>query len=352
MTTTELRIDGCRKNIEKAQRTLDNKIKLLAKKAQKCNKVGIDNPETFDKFNPSRTSDQYWAHCDWSTTLEDIQNLNKKIEGYKERLVFWKQKKQAEEDKANVPMIPSVEAFLSDWRVKAEEYFRADVIKFKDWSREHKKYRENQLKELIEIYGEYEVKLARKKSPELMSEMKKRNVDENYQGRYIRNNFSSMTPRYASLTPAVFDKTLKKELDTEVIQKRIDLYYRCSAVVGVITDATGLTTGDNGCINGFIIGEDGKAKVETIYAGGYNIQCIHFRTLVTAINDKAEPQAQQASSKAGEKSKPEKNSEYKGKSLQELKEMAEQLEIVPKEYSDEKIFRMRLIMAIKSKKGE
>lgn len=69
----------------------------------------------------------------------------------------------------------------------------------------------------------------------------------------------------------------------EVISKRIDLYKRCSEIVGIITDASGLRTGNNGSINGFVLGEKGKAYVETIYAGGYNIQVLHYRVLVKAV---------------------------------------------------------------------
>ena len=78
----------------------------------------------------------------------------------------------------------------------------------------------------------------------------------------------------------------------EVNGKRIDLFKRCSAVVGVITDATNLSVGQNLSLNGFIVGENGKARVETIMAGGYNQdtivnvnrgQCLHYRVLVIKI---------------------------------------------------------------------
>ena len=38
-----------------------------------------------------------------------------------------------------------------------------------------------------------------------------------------------------------------------------------------------------GDINGIIVGTEGKAKIQTIGAGGYNIQCFHFRTLIHEI---------------------------------------------------------------------
>ena len=51
---------------------------------------------------------------------------------------------------------------------------------------------------------------------------------------------------------------------------------------GIITDAQGLSM-RAGELNGIIIGEKGKAKVQTFSAGGWNIQCFHYRTRVDRI---------------------------------------------------------------------
>lgn len=67
----------------------------------------------------------------------------------------------------------------------------------------------------------------------------------------------------------------------------LDLYNRTEAIVGTANDWTGIhvTQGNGGfaVINGIIKGTDGTAKVESILAGGYNIQRLHIRTLVHAI---------------------------------------------------------------------
>ena len=73
---------------------------------------------------------------------------------------------------------------------------------------------------------------------------------------------------------------LRKDLDQEAAQKYDNIIERTNKIVGQITDASNLSVGASGDLNGYIIGTNGTAKVTTIGAGGYNIQCYHFRTLI------------------------------------------------------------------------
>ena len=73
---------------------------------------------------------------------------------------------------------------------------------------------------------------------------------------------------------------LERTMEEEKRAKLLDLIGRIMSTVGTITDATALRIGPEGDINGYIEGTEGKAKIQTIGAGGYNIQCFHFRTLI------------------------------------------------------------------------
>jgi hypothetical protein len=44
--------------------------------------------------------------------------------------------------------------------------------------------------------------------------------------------------------------------------------------------STTLYLGADGNVNGIIVGENRTARIETIFAGGYNIQCLHTRLLI------------------------------------------------------------------------
>lgn len=66
----------------------------------------------------------------------------------------------------------------------------------------------------------------------------------------------------------------------------LDLLNRTKEITGEIKswDGVHLTVGTNGfpVLNGYVEGKEGRAVVESIYAGGYNIQKLHVRVLVKA----------------------------------------------------------------------
>ena len=67
----------------------------------------------------------------------------------------------------------------------------------------------------------------------------------------------------------------------------IDLIYRVRSITGEITDWSNIraTAGTGGftVLNGTVIGKEGIACVESITAGGYNIQRLHIRVLVHSV---------------------------------------------------------------------
>ena len=87
------------------------------------------------------------------------------------------------------------------------------------------------------------------------------------------------------------EKKLDEILLKDCKARYFQLVDEVTEITGVITDAKGLNI-HAGELNGIIIGEKGKAKVQTFSAGGYNQgiivnvkhgQCFHYRTRVDAI---------------------------------------------------------------------
>lgn len=87
---------------------------------------------------------------------------------------------------------------------------------------------------------------------------------------------------------AVKIETLEKRSSDDAKSIVEDLYKRVTPYTGEITDYTGLRIDrDNAgyaIINGIVKGKNGGCKVESIGAGGYNIQCWHIRVLVKPYN--------------------------------------------------------------------
>lgn len=79
------------------------------------------------------------------------------------------------------------------------------------------------------------------------------------------------------------DKQMDDILACERKRKSLYITYKVYKMVGKIIDAEEIYEANDGNINGYIVGENGRCKVETIIAGGHNIQCRHFRVLVSRI---------------------------------------------------------------------
>lgn len=90
----------------------------------------------------------------------------------------------------------------------------------------------------------------------------------------------------------VDEKRLNNILDRDIESKYKHILTKVKKVCGEVVDASHLSIGNDGTINGIIKGTEGSAYVETIVAGGYNQNVIvntrhgqiaHYRVLVHKI---------------------------------------------------------------------
>jgi len=74
----------------------------------------------------------------------------------------------------------------------------------------------------------------------------------------------------------------RKTFEEDAKNKVIKLKLRVGEIVGSI-EKYDLGVANNGDLAGFVVGKKGKARVNIFYAGGYNIQRLHFRATVREV---------------------------------------------------------------------
>lgn len=210
----------------------------------------------------------YYGEDDLRWTLKDLTTAREALAKYEAQLT-------AENEKAASRNVTAILEFLENWKAKVMEYYTERFARYLvaleeyyqksrehcDWFN-HGGWRQENAKQIEEEHRKYCKAFNRK-----WGEME----------RYELRVFNPETQQY----DRVFNRDrLQKELDQEANAKYDDIIERTNYICGKITDARGLWVGAKGDLDGIVIGERGKAKVQTIGAGGYNIQCFHFRTLV------------------------------------------------------------------------
>lgn len=254
---------------------LQNRITGKKKELEKLNKklARILEAKEFDykDHNP-----YYYHEDDLKYTARDIDRCEKAISDLEEKLA-----KEIEKDKSRDVAV--ILEFLEAWKKRVTEFY---LDRFKGYAAARERYY-NDLREVD--YLDYwhleklrkEDRLAYKEYCSKVDELKKE----------YRNAYGFLEPYTddvfnpeKGLCECVFkEEKLAKELDQEARRKYDFIIERTNAIVGQITDASNLCIGAKGDLNGYIIGTDGKAKVQTVGAGGYNIMCFHYRTLINPM---------------------------------------------------------------------
>lgn len=221
-----------------------------------------NNPDVFrqDYENKGPNFDEaYRAYRD----LGDVKaTLNK----YNEQL------KKLEEF-ANTEKIKVIWDFLTTWKENAYNYVIGNV-------EEYFKLKQNYNKAEDEYLETVKDKIENASFNNKMT-VKVRLINA-FKDKYYKN-IDALTKEIYLGYGRYDDEKLKKILDKNVQHKYTKFISQIEEKAGTIKDVAGLRIGLKGDINGYVIGDKNKVHVETITAGGYNIQCLHYRTLVNTI---------------------------------------------------------------------
>lgn len=125
-----------------------------------------------------------------------------------------------------------------------------------------------------------------------------KNIAEKY--KKIRSEFSTDKDFYDYLTKnrmPLYD-TIYMKMSNEEIKGRAEweasvlvanLYSSCVYYTGSVEWVDRMHIAENGELNGFVYGKRQGVNVRTIVAGGYNIQCRHYRVICTPVPMKLKP---------------------------------------------------------------
>lgn len=221
--------------------------------------------ETREKFmifvrNPKNPDTEIYELANAYSDLREAEQTLAKYEVQMTEIVNFEN-----EDKIEVLV-----EFLKKWRESAYNWFMENA-------QEYMKLRQNEKEELNKYIEEQETKAGKK-----FQFREKYYHERQFEKEYYRNinSFTKEITGYSKIDTAL----LNKVLDDEVVAKYKDLVLRITNVVGEIQDVSNLSIGNkNGEINGIVKGSKGTANVETISAGGYNIQVFHYRVLVHKV---------------------------------------------------------------------
>lgn len=236
-------------------------LKKLTAKMERIEKAQATNWEV----NP-----YYYDELDLRSTAKQIAQAEQALADYTAKL-------EAEQEKANSRNVKAIIEFLENWKQNMRDFFADDFAKYPEAYEEHRKY-------IDELDAMYTWDMPRDEYKKLREQEKRANaLHANRWGHlfpYISRKRNRETETYTfTFKTEEFEKEIKREAE----RKYDDIIERTQAIVGTITDASALKVGYKGNLDGIIIGTNGKAKVQTIGAGGYNIQCFHFRTLIHEI---------------------------------------------------------------------
>lgn len=302
-------------------------ISKLNKKLERILKAEASNWEN----NPYSYSDY-----DKRITLKDLSRAQEALAEYQAQLTT------ANEMEAS-RNVPAITEFLTAWKAHVTEFYTSLFSKYPEAL---KQYHEDMKPYTMDYYKELQFK---KQQPDAWREWNtaKKMIKEAFTVRfaciapYIDIVYNPSTQRYDQF--ALNTDKMNKDLQTEYDRKYDFIIARTNEIVGQITDASNLSVGLKGDLNGYIIGTKGCCSVKTIGAGGYNIQCYHFRTLIHPYTPA--PTAPAPAPKAEPNVNKETN--FKAMSIDELKALCDKVGASCKVYDNEAIYRMRLVMAIK-----
>ena len=250
-------------------------VKMLENAENKLIKANKSLDKLNKKLEKEKDENGYikFIDDDIRRKTREILDIEKSIKDYREKL---KAVQSIEE-------IPVLREFINNWKILATEYYVKQynkLMEYKNWLEQQEEIFRQWIEETTghKYFGSYS---ATKENEEKRKELK---IDYETKRLHMSIHFDAVILNIG-MHDNKWQERINKIVNYEANRKYINFLNRIKKVVGKTLDCSGLYIADNLEINGIVSGELGKAKVETITAGGYNIQCLHYRVLVNLINE-------------------------------------------------------------------
>lgn len=317
MTIDKLRekLAAAEEKVEKCEKTILRHRAQLDKRILKAKELGCPMSQDETQFQnywsfydqSGFTREQYWAICDIRSKQQDIKGALEKYDDAKRIAAGWKEKLDLEINKEKIiqDTVPQIiKDFLEKWKEDAFGWYVDRYDKFLEFKADIRKKEYNARLEAYNTLPEYADTRERYKSflgdkaPDystLINLYPRTPVEEFLKERKL--DYKSIRERIKNFGDGIIFKMteygnkderlafLNEVLEQEKKAKLLSLVNSITAITGPITDAKHLYV-SGGELNGVILGEKGVAKIQTFSAGGYNIQCFHYRTRVDDVTEK------------------------------------------------------------------
>lgn len=243
IATLKERIEKKTATIEKKRNTIGKKTKQIEKKSELVRNLGYDpNGDRYQAQDTANHHEVYWTMCDIENLKDDIKRLNSEITECEETLAKYEKQLAGEMEKeaTYIKEVPDIMKTLE-----------ADLIR--EWDEYDKNRRDYLIKEYKEL---------------------------GYNAFIKKHNCTDYEFRFKT------DEDIHKANESDARFFILDLLNRVKEVTGEVTDWDDIRLEYGNAfpvLNGIVKGKEGTAVVESIYAGGYNIQRLHIRTLVKAF---------------------------------------------------------------------
>lgn len=289
MTKEELqiRIDKKNKDIEKIEKRIAKWTANMNDDAQqlvqKC-EITTDDPNYKTNLMSART--YLRANSSDATVLNQNDfnkgpNMDEAIRAYRDladsKATLKKYQDQLSKlDEFNKSeKIEVIWSFLTNWRKEAYDFYVENVKLYGELKKDYDT-------KLAEFMDRSENKDFVAHAPTNRKATFEMHLKNQFKDHYYRR-IERLTMDISTGRGTWDDQKLNKILDKDVQNKYNKFISQIEDKAGNIIDVTALHIGPKGDINGYVVGDKNRVHVETITAGGYNVQILHYRTLVNIV---------------------------------------------------------------------